>query len=39
MSWEAKWSLAGNNNAKELLVDPWIVNWGGLPAGLAETGK
>ena len=39
MSWDAKWSLARNNNVKELLHAPWIVNRGDLPTGLAGTGK
>lgn len=39
MSWDGKWSLARNNNVKELLADPWVVNRGDLPAGLAGTGK
>jgi mannan endo-1,4-beta-mannosidase len=39
MSWNWKWSLARNNNVKEMLTDPWIVNRGDLPAGLTGTGK
>ena len=39
MSWDAKWSLARNNNVKELLADPWIVNRGDLPTGLAGAPK
>jgi mannan endo-1,4-beta-mannosidase len=34
MSWDAKWSLARNNNVKELLNDAWIVNRSDLPSGL-----
>jgi mannan endo-1,4-beta-mannosidase len=34
MSWDAKWSLARNNNVKEMLSDSWIVNRDELPAGL-----
>jgi mannan endo-1,4-beta-mannosidase len=26
MCWNANWSLARNNNAREMLADPWIVN-------------
>ena len=37
MSWNARWSLARNNNVKVFLSDPWIVNRADLPAGL--TGK
>lgn len=36
MSWNAKWSLARNNNTKELLEHPWIVNREDLPKGLVE---
>jgi len=39
MSWNATWSLASNNHAKELLDHPWIVNREDLPAGLAGTGR
>jgi len=39
MSWEWKWSLARNNNVKEMLADTWIVNRGDLPAGLAGAGQ
>ena len=39
MSWDAKWSLARNNNVKELLADPSIVNRAELPAGLTGAGK
>ena len=39
MSWDAKWSLARNNNVKELLAGPWIVNRADLPAGLTGAGK
>ena len=39
MSWDGKWSLARNNNVKELLADPWIVNRADLPAGLTGAGK
>ena len=39
MSWDAKWSLARNNNVKELLADPWIINRADLPAGLTGAGK
>jgi len=38
MSWDGKWSLARNNNVKELLADSWIVNRGDLPAGLVGKG-
>jgi mannan endo-1,4-beta-mannosidase len=34
MSWNAKWSLARNNNVKELLAHPWIVNRDDLPPDL-----
>ncbi len=37
MSWNAKWSLAGNNNTEELLAHPWIVNREDLPAGLVSS--
>jgi hypothetical protein len=37
MSWNWKWSLARNQNVKELLADPWIVNRADLPAGLTGT--
>ena len=39
MTWDAKWSLARNNNVKEMLADSWIVNRTDLPAGLVGTGK
>ena len=39
MSWDAKWSLARNNNVKEMLADPWIVNRSDVPAGLAGAAK
>jgi mannan endo-1,4-beta-mannosidase len=39
MSWDSRWSLARNNNVKELLADPWIVNRADLPAGLTGAGK
>jgi mannan endo-1,4-beta-mannosidase len=35
MSWNARWSLARNENVKELLEHPWIVNREDLPKGLA----
>ncbi len=38
MSWDGKWSLARNNNVKQMLADSWIVNRGDLPAGLAGAG-
>jgi mannan endo-1,4-beta-mannosidase len=34
MSWNGKWSLARNNNVKELLAHPWIVNRDDLPPDL-----
>jgi len=34
MSWNAKWSLARNTHAKELLEHPWIANREDLPKGL-----
>ncbi len=36
MSWNWKWSLAKNNNVKEMMADPWIVNRNDLPTGLAD---
>ncbi len=39
MSWDAKWSLARNNNVKEMLDDPLLVNRGDLPADLTGAGK
>jgi mannan endo-1,4-beta-mannosidase len=39
MSWDAKWSLARNNNVEEMLSDSWIVNRDALPAGLVGFGK
>jgi mannan endo-1,4-beta-mannosidase len=39
MSWDGKWSLARNENVKELLADPWIVNRADLPTGLTGAGK
>jgi len=39
MSWDAKWSLARNQNVKEFLNDPRVVNRGDLPAGLAGPSK
>ena len=38
MCWDARWSLARNNNVKELLADPWLVNRGDLPKGLSGIG-
>jgi mannan endo-1,4-beta-mannosidase len=35
MSWNARWSLAQNQHAKELLEDPWMVNLEDLPKGVA----
>mgnify|MGYP001562914559 CR=1 FL=1 len=35
MCWNARWSLAQNHHAKELLDHPWSVNRGDLPKGLA----
>jgi len=35
MSWNGKWSLARNNNTKELLEHPSVANLEDLPAGLA----
>lgn len=34
MSWNAKWSLASNQNTRELLAHPSIVNRNDLPASL-----
>ena len=39
MSWDAKWSLAKNNNVKEMLADPWVVNRNDLPTGLTGAVK
>jgi mannan endo-1,4-beta-mannosidase len=39
MCWDWKWSLARNNNVKEMLADPWIVNRDDLPARLVGIGK
>ena len=39
MSWDGKWSLAGNNNVKEMLTDPWIVNRDDLAPGLTAATK
>jgi len=35
MTWNAKWSLARNNNTKELLEHPWVANREDVPQGLA----
>lgn len=35
MSWNAKWSLARNNQTRELLAHPWMVNRADLPKGIA----
>ncbi len=35
MSWNGKWSLARNNNTKELLDHPSVANLEDLPTGLA----
>ena len=37
MCWNAKWSLATNQNTKELLSHPSLVNRDALPAGLVAT--
>jgi mannan endo-1,4-beta-mannosidase len=34
MSWNAKWSLATNNNVKELLSDARVANLADIPRGL-----
>ena len=34
LSWHARWSIARNNNGKELLSHPWVVNRGELPAAI-----
>ena len=39
MSWNGKWSLGRNPNAKELLDDPRIANREDLPAALFKPGK
>jgi mannan endo-1,4-beta-mannosidase len=39
MTWNSKWSLAQNNQTKELLEHPAIVNREDLPAGLAGKGE
>ena len=39
MSWNAKRSLARNNNTKELLEHPWVANREDLPAGLITAGQ
>ena len=39
MSWDAKWSLARNNNVKEMLTDSWIVNRDDLTSGLTGAAK
>ena len=39
MSWNAKWSLASNNNVKELLSHSWVANREDLPAGLIKPPK
>ncbi len=31
LAWHARWSIARNNNGKELLEHPWVVNRGELP--------
>lgn len=36
MSWNARWSLASNQNTRELLNHPWMVNRAALPAGLVN---
>ena len=38
MSWNAKWSLATNQNVKEMLDDPAVVNRDELPKGLFSGG-
>jgi mannan endo-1,4-beta-mannosidase len=39
LSWSDGWSLARNEDVKEMLDHPWIVNREDLPAGLAGKGK
>jgi len=39
MSWDGKWSLARNNNVKEMLADAWMVNRLDMPAGMTGTEK
>lgn len=41
LAWHAKWAIGKNQNAKELLEDPWVVNREDLPMGFAagKTGK
>jgi mannan endo-1,4-beta-mannosidase len=36
MSWNGKWSLARNQQTRELLAHPWVVNRDDLPKGLAD---
>jgi peptidoglycan/xylan/chitin deacetylase (PgdA/CDA1 family) len=38
LAWHAKWSLAQNQNTKELLENPWLVNREDLPASFAAPG-
>jgi mannan endo-1,4-beta-mannosidase len=38
MAWNWKWSLGRNQNAKQLLEHPWLVNREDLPAGF-KTGE
>jgi mannan endo-1,4-beta-mannosidase len=39
MCWNAKWSLAANENTRELLAHPAVVNREDLPARLFKTGQ
>ena len=39
LSWDARWSLARNNNVKETLADSWIVNRDDLPVGFTGAEK
>lgn len=39
MSWNAKWSLASNQNTRELLASPVIVNRDDLPPGLSKSSE
>ena len=39
MCWDGKWSLARNNNVKDMLADPWIVNRADLAEGLTGAAK
>jgi mannan endo-1,4-beta-mannosidase len=39
MCWDSKWSLATNNNVKQMLADASLINRIDLPAGLCGNGK